>query len=163
MHPSSLKELKNYMKPALECPVDFITVNETQVRVTALLVLLTTIAWLLLGNIFIIAFLVIDFFLRAFNFGKYSPLNIVCKFLVKQLSLPAKPIDQAPKRFAAKIGLGFVTAITLLQLLHCTTAAIVLAAVIILFALLESVFGICAGCHAYTFYKKIFSKKNTAD
>lgn len=147
------------MKETIECPVDFITVNETQVRTTAFFVLLIAGAWVVLGNIFIIAFLIPDFFLRAFNFGKYSPLNIASKFLVKQLALPVKPIDQAPKRFAAKIGLGFATAITVLQPLDYSTAAVAMAAVLIFFALLESVFGICAGCYAYTFYKKLFLRK----
>lgn len=147
------------MKENIECPVDFVTVNETQVRTTAFLVLLTAVAWMITGNIYIIAFLIPDFFLRAFNFGKYSPLNIISKYLIKQLFLQAKPIDQAPKRFAAKIGLGFTTAIALLQLLDYTTAAVALAAVLIFFALLESVFGFCAGCYAYTFYKRLFLKK----
>lgn len=147
------------MKENIECPVDFITVNETQVRTTAFLVLLTVITWIISGNIYFIAFLIPDFFLRAFNFGKYSLLSIAGKYLVKQLFLPVKPIDQAPKRFAAKIGLGFTIAITLLQLLDDTTAAVALGVVLIFFALLESVFGFCAGCYAYTFYKKLFFKK----
>ncbi len=147
------------MKSTLECPVDFITVNETQVRTTAFLVLLTAIAWLLFGNIFIMVFLIADFFLRASNFGKYSPLNTASKFLVTQFKLSVKPIDQAPKRFAAKIGLGFVTAIAVLQLLQFKTAAVAIAAVLIFFALLESAFSICAGCHAYTFYRKLFIKQ----
>lgn len=147
------------MKTTIECPVDFVTVNETQVRTTAFLVLLAATVWLLTGNIFIIALLAPDFFLRGFNYGKYSPLNIAGKFLVTQLRLPVKPIDQAPKRFAAKIGLGFVIAIAALQLLEYTTAAKALAAVLLFFALLESVFGICAGCYAYTFYRKLFFKK----
>lgn len=144
----------------IECPVDFVTVNETQVRTTAFLVLLVTTAWLFTGNIFIIAFLIPDFFLRAFNYGKYSPLNIASKFLVTQLRLPAKPIDQAPKRFAAKIGLAFVIVITVLQLFQLTTAAKAFATVLLFFALLESVFGICAGCYAYTIYRKLFFKKS---
>lgn len=147
------------MKNTIECPVDFITVNETQVRTTAFLVLLTASAWVLLGNIYAIAFLIPDFFLRAFNFGKYSPLNIASKFLVTHLTLPVKPIDQAPKRFAAKLGLLFAVSITALQLLQYKTAATTAAAVLIFFALLESVFGFCAGCYAYTFYRRLFSKK----
>jgi hypothetical protein len=147
------------MQKTIECPVDFVSVNETQVRTTAFLVLLAAAAWVLTGSVFIIVFLVPDFFLRAFNYGKFSPLNIVSKFIVKQLKLPVKLIDQAPKRFAAKIGLAFTISITVLQLLQYSTAATALAAVLIFFALLESVFGFCAGCYAYTFYKKIFLKK----
>jgi Domain of unknown function (DUF4395) len=147
------------MKHTIECPVDFITVNETQVRTTALLVLLTAGAWVIAGNIFIIAFLIPDFFLRAFNFGKFSPLNIASKFLVKKLALPVKPIDQAPKRFAAKIGLLFSITIIILQLLQYKTAASTAAVILLFFALLESVFGFCAGCYVFTFYRKLFLRK----
>ncbi|MFN8253255.1 MAG: DUF4395 domain-containing protein [Ferruginibacter sp.] len=147
------------MQKTIECPVDFVTVNETQVRTTAFLVLLTAIGWFISGNLLVIAFLVPDFFMRAFNFGKYSPLNLASRFFVHQLSLPVKPIDQAPKRFAAKIGLIFTAAITILQLLQYKTAAGAAASVLIFFALLESAFGFCAGCHAYTFYRKLFVRK----
>ena len=156
---SSQKQKTLLMQKTIECPVDFIKVNETQVRTTAFFVLLTTIAWLFTGNLFVIAFLIPDFFLRAFNFGKYSPLNITSRFFVQQLSWPVKPIDQAPKRFAAKIGLLFTVAITVLQLFQYKTAAEAAAVVLIFFALLESVFGFCAGCHAYTVYRKLFFRK----
>jgi Domain of unknown function (DUF4395) len=149
------------MKNSIDCPVDFITVNETQVRSTAFLVLLIAMGWILFGTIFLLLFLIVDFFLRAFNYGKYSLLNMVSKFIITQLNLTAKPIDRAPKRFAAKIGLVFASGITVLQLLEYKTAAIVVAVILLFFALLESVFGFCAGCHAYTFYKKFFFRKET--
>lgn len=143
----------------IECPVDFVTVNETQVRVTAFLVLLIAVAGFLLNNALVFVLLAADFSLRAFNLAKYSPLALLASRIVKLLSLPVKPIDQAPKRFAAKIGLGFAAAIAVLYFTGLTTAAIVMAGVLVFFALLESVFGFCAGCHAYTIYRKLFLKK----
>lgn len=142
----------------IECPVDFVTVNETQVRTTAFLVLLTAVAGLLLSNALVFILLAADFSLRAFNLAKYSPLALLAGRIVKLLSLPVKPIDQAPKRFAAKIGLGFAAAIAILYFTGYSTAAAVLAVVLLLFAFLESVFGFCAGCHAYTLYRKLFFK-----
>jgi Domain of unknown function (DUF4395) len=149
------------MQKTIECPVDFIKVNETQVRTTAFLVLLAALAWFISGNFLVSAFLIPDFFLRAYNWGKYSPLNIASKFFVQQLGWPVKPIDQAPKRFAAKIGLLFVAAITVLDLLQYKTAAAGIAAILIFFALLESAFGFCAGCYGYTFYRKLFGRKTS--
>lgn len=143
----------------IECPVDFVTVNETQVRTTAFFVLLTAVAGFILNSALPFAFLIADFLLRALNLGRYSPLAITAKYTVQLLSLPVKPIDQAPKRFAAKIGFGFAVIITVLLLLNYVTAAKGFAAVLIIFALLESVFGFCAGCYAYTFYRKLFFKK----
>src|SRR5690606_42087337 len=91
----------------LDCPVDFVTINEYQVRWTALLVLVLTASFIVSGYWFIPAFLVIDFFLRAFKLGKYSLLGQSGGLLVKVFGMGNKAVDRAPKRFAAWIGLLF--------------------------------------------------------
>ncbi len=58
--------------PELECPVDFVTINENKARFVALLVFLLSVIFLLVGNWFIPLFLSIDFYLRGFNGGRYS-------------------------------------------------------------------------------------------
>src|ERR1700741_5181876 len=92
------------MNTTIDCPVDFIPVNENKVRLTALWVLVLVAISFYTQPLLIIAFLAIDFFLRGFNMGKYSPLNKLSELVVRQLHISNKPIDQAPKRFAAKIG-----------------------------------------------------------
>src|ERR1700733_5936411 len=98
-----------------ECPVDFITVNENRVRLTALWVLFLVLTSFFTYALPVFIFLAIDFFLRAFNFGKFSPLNILSGAAVKQFKIPNKPIDQAPKRFAA--GVGFILSVLVVILL----------------------------------------------
>jgi len=144
------------MATELECPVDFISVNENKVRLTALNVFLLTALFILLPNWIIITFLTVDFFCRVFNLGKYSLLNIISEKEVQLFAVAIKPIDQAPKRFAAKIGLIFCAAILLCTVLNYGTSAVVLASVMLVFAFLESFLGICAGCYVYTFYIKLF-------
>jgi hypothetical protein len=133
-----------------ECPVDFITVNENRVRLTALWVLLLVIASFLINALPIFIFLTIDFFLRAFNFGKFSPLNILSGAVVKQFKIPNKPIDQAPKRFAAGIGFVLSVLVAILLLTGFTKASFILAIVFASFAFLESFLSFCAGCYVYT-------------
>lgn len=147
------------MATELECPVDFITVNENKVRLTALQVFILALVFLFTSSWIVSAFLIADFFLRAFKLGKYSPLNWISDRLVKLFSISHKPIDQAPKRFAAQIGLLFAVAITALQLTGNAVPALILAAVLTLFAFLESFLGFCAGCYVYTFYVKLFRLK----
>jgi hypothetical protein len=149
------------MENAIQCPVDFVAVNENQVRLTAAGVLISAIAYLLTGGVLIIAFLILDFSLRAFHAGRFSPLNWLSRSVVKQFSISNRPIDRAPKRFAAIIGTILTLAILSLDLLHYSTGAIVLAFVLVTFSFLESVLGFCAGCYGYTFYKKIFSKSSS--
>jgi hypothetical protein len=138
-----------------ECPVDFITVNENRVRLTALWVLLLVLASFFTYALPVFIFLAIDFFLRAFNFGKFSPLNILSGFAVKQFKIPNKPIDQAPKRFAAGIGFVLSVIVTVLLLTDLTRAAFALAIVFASFAFLESFLSFCAGCYVYTFLLKL--------
>jgi hypothetical protein len=144
------------MAQQLDCPVDFILVNENKVRLTAFLVLILGIIFLFTRHWAIPAFLALDFFMRAAKLGRYSLLNRVGELLVKLFFISNKPVDQAPKRFAAGIGTLFCTCITLSALLHFTIVAIVLTSLILVFASLESIAGFCAGCYVYTYYKKIF-------
>jgi Domain of unknown function (DUF4395) len=144
------------MNDNLECPVDLVMVNENKVRFTAFLVLLLTVAFLLTSLWIIIVFLTIDFFLRAFKWGQYSLLSIIGDKFVSVFKIKNKPVDRAPKRFAA--GIGFVITLTILLLLafkFLITAGLV-ALVLIFFAFLESVLGFCAGCYVYTLGKKLF-------
>jgi len=133
-----------------ECPVDFITVNENRVRLTALWVLLLVITSFFINALPIFIFLAIDFFLRAFNWGKFSPLNILSGATVKQFKIPNKPIDQAPKRFAAGIGFVLSVLVVILLLIDFIKASFILAIVFASFAFLESFLSFCAGCYVYT-------------
>lgn len=98
----------------LSCPVDFISINEYQVRLIALQVLVAAVVLAVWQPWPLAALLLVDFALRAFDQGKFSPLGWVARQGVRWLSLGHKPVDQAPKRFAARIGLVFSFAILLL-------------------------------------------------
>ncbi len=143
----------------IECPVDFISVNENKVRLIALHVLALIVTQILFPYWIIPLFLSIDFFCRAFNLGKYSLLNIICQKEIQVFFIKQKPIDQAPKRFAAKIGLIFSLSILALYFFNYSYTAILLSVVLAVFAFLEGVMGICAGCYVYTYYAKWLIKK----
>src|ERR1700743_553267 len=106
----------------MECPVDFIPINENKARLTAFLVLVIGIVYLLTGFWLLIAFLLIDFALRTFNLGKYSLLGFLSDALIKQLKIKNKPVDRAPKRFAAGVGLVFNAAILITIFFHLQPA-----------------------------------------
>lgn len=140
----------------LICPTDGVPINETKVRLVAGLVLLTAISYGLTGWFLLPVLLAMDFGLRSFDLGRYSPFGNVANWLVKTLNLPYKGTDAAPKRFAARIGLAFGLLISALHLTGIPT--IVPTAVLAVFATLESVFGVCAGCHIYTVYTRLAPK-----
>jgi len=147
------------MNEEIDCPVDLVMVNENKVRLVALLVLFITVIFLLTSLWYLIAFLAIDFFLRAFKWGNYSLLGIVADQIVYLLKIKNKPVDRAPKRFAAGMGLVITCGILLLLLFDFKITAGLLATVLIFFAFLESVLGFCAGCYVYSLGKKLFGKR----
>ena len=124
-------------------------VNENVVRLVAGLVLLTAIATVATGWVALPLYLSVDFFLRAFT-GIKPPFALVAQQLSKALHLEVKPIYAAPKKFAAAIGFVFSVVISALLLSGFVDTAKVVTGILIVFATLESVFGICAGCYVYS-------------
>lgn len=134
----------------ITCPVDFVQVNENQPRLVAAQVVLLTAIFIGTGWWPVFLLLAVDFFLRAFKLGRYSLLGQAATSVVQQWKLSGKKVDQAPKRFAAKLGFIFSLIILTLSVFHQTTIAAYVAVVLILFAILESVFNFCVGCRIYS-------------
>jgi hypothetical protein len=128
----------------VECPVDFVSINERKARLTAALVFILLAIYLFTGFWPIPVFLIVDFFVRSFNLGRFSPLGLISDQLIRIFNIRPKLTDQAPKRFAAKTGLLFSIAIAGLSALGLTTASLLIASVMALFALLESALAFCA-------------------
>lgn len=142
----------------MDCPVDFIKINENKARLTAFFVLVLTLVYLVTSFWLIIAFLLVDFILRATNLGKYSLLGFISDAVIKQLKIKAKPVDRAPKRFAAMVGAAFTAAILVSIILQAYIPALYLGIVLSFFAFLESFLAFCAGCYVYSAGKYVISK-----
>jgi hypothetical protein len=146
------------MENDVTCPVDFVTMNENRARLVALQVLILGVAYLWSGCWEIIAFLVIDFLLRSVKLNRFSPLFISAGWLISLFHIGTVPTDQAPKRFAARMGLTFTSVILVLHFLAFGSTVILLGLALCVFAFLESVLGICVGCHIYSYWRKLFGK-----
>lgn len=138
----------------LLCPTDGVQINETKVRVVAGFVLVAALIYLLSGWLIIPLVLLLDFGLRSVNLGTYSPFANLAGWLVQSFKLPYKATDQAPKRFAARVGLAFSILIAGLHVVGIST--LIPTAILAVFATLESTVGFCAGCHVYTYYVRLF-------
>ena len=135
---------------AIICPVSPLRVNGNAVRVTAFMIATMIMLYAYTDSIYFILAIVIDFFIRAFTSLKYSPFSWLAYQLVELLQLPNKPIDKAPKMFAARVGFLFTLAITALSFVHFPTS-IVVGFILMGFALLEAVFNFCVGCLVYSY------------
>jgi hypothetical protein len=124
-------------------------VNENVVRLVAGFVLLSALVTIGTGWAIVPIYLSIDFFLRAFTSIK-PPFALISKEIARALHLEIRPIYAPPKKFAAAIGFVFSVAISASLLSGFTTTAIAVACILAIFATLESVFAICAGCYVYS-------------
>jgi hypothetical protein len=71
----------------MDCPVDHVKINENKARLTAFFVFVLTMVYLKTSFWLIIAFLLVDFTLRAANLAKYSLLGFVSDAVIKQLKI----------------------------------------------------------------------------
>lgn len=123
--------------------------DEHVVRIIAgLVVVIATLALITHAHLAVL-FLVIDFALRAFTFQP-SPLAALAKIIARTLHLEPYPIFAAPKRFAAGLGFGFSLAVLILLSLNLYTAAWLTGGLLIVCAVLEAAFRICAGCYIFS-------------
>ncbi len=143
----------------LVCPISDQRVNEQVTRFNALFAIAIIVLAFVFNSVFMFAFLMADFFIRAFTEMKFSPISFASHYLSNALSLPVKMIDKAPKVFAARLGFLMTTAIAILFIFNLQLAAIIVAGVLIFFASLEFVFAICVGCMIYTYLILPFYKK----
>ena len=143
------------------CPVSAEKVNESAVRVAAFITVIITGAAIYCNMPVFMALLAADFYLRAFTGGKYSPVKVLSKKVAAILDFPVKPVDAAPKKFAAGVGLAFSAAISLLVWFQFTVSAYSLAIVLVICASLESFFGYCVGCVAYSCIVTPFLKRKS--
>ena len=143
---------------SLICPISDQRVNEQVTRLNALFTIGTIVLAFVLNSGILIAFLMADFFIRAFTLIKFSPVNYVSYSLSNTLNLQVRLIDKAPKIFAARLGFLMTTVIAGLFIFNFKIASIAVAGMLIFFASLELFFAICFGCLIYTYWVLPFYK-----
>lgn len=143
----------------LSCPISAERINENVVRMIAFMVAVVATACLIFGNYWAIVFLIFDFGSRVFTSGKFSLLKYIAVMINEKLALPKRMKDLAPKKFAATLGFVFCLLITAMFLFDFPTLAMVFTAVMLIFALLESLFAICVGCYVYSFLQLLKGTK----
>lgn len=136
----------------LICPISNEMVNERLVRLNAFFTILIVAAGFVFNSVFFPLLLLADFFIRAFTNAKISPVSFASAGLARLLHLSKKPIDKAPKIFAARLGFIMTLVIASLFLLQFYAAALAVAGILVFFATLEFAFGICVGCIIYTYF-----------
>ena len=142
----------------ITCPISTERVDNNVTRIIAVIVLVLAITGVLLHNYYVYLFLTYDFTTRTFFKGNGSVLKWVGRQTVKFLSINPKPINAAPRKFAAGLGLIFSITIALLILLNHTIPYFVVGGILVVCAFMESVLGFCLGCYVYSIFVVPFIK-----
>jgi hypothetical protein len=125
-------------------------VNEKAARVVAGVVAVVSALILVTGWHVLLVPLAYGFVARVLTGPTLSPLGRLASSVVAPRLGAERPVSGPPKRFAQGIGAVCTTLAAAFALaLGWTTAADVIVAMMVVFATLESVFGLCVGCRAF--------------
>jgi hypothetical protein len=124
-------------------------VNEKAARVVAGGVCMIAIAALASRTYWLAAVLAYGFIARVLTGPRLSPLGRIATSIVAPRLGPPKYVAGPPKRFAQGIGAFLTTGAALAAFTGENTVAIVLLALIVVAATLESVFALCLGCQVF--------------
>lgn len=135
------------------CPISFKKTNSKIARINAAIAVVLVIIALVKPNIWLPAFLTVDFFILGF-LQKPSPrawLSRAIHFVVKGGTV----INAGPKIFAAKIGFWASLAITLASFFDIANAYYAFGVILTIAASMEALFEFCLGCKVYPHWHRL--------
>ena len=142
------------------CPISTRRVDSNMVRVISFQVALFTVALLFTQEILFAVVLLFDFVMRVVRKPSLSPFHLIAKFLLEGWNIAPKLCDESPKRFALYMGLATSLILVVLFAAGFPVVATVIALILLLCALLETLFDFCIGCKIYYVIQRIKGLKN---
>jgi len=131
------------------CPISTRRVDSNMVRVISFQVALFTVILLVTQESAFAFVLLFDFFMRALRQTNFSPFQMIGKFVITGWGIAPKLCDESPKRFALYLGLVTSLFLVVFYASGFTTLATVIAVILLICALLETLFDFCIGCKIY--------------
>lgn len=141
---------------AQQCPLIFRHVDANLIRINTAFVTAGVVAYVATAQLWIPAFLAVDFVLRLYGFKHLSPIQITASRIQSLLKISSKMEDAGAKRLAAFFGLGFMIALFAAGVAGLTTAVWIIAAIYLVCAIPYLAVGYCVGCQIYYLFKKLF-------
>ena len=135
------------------CPITYRTINEQAARINGLFTALVLGLYLMTQSVPLLIFLGIEFVLRGFVNSRYSVFSLISNYIAETTS-ERKMMNAGPKIFAAQLGGVMSISIILFLISGFNLVSNIIAGVLLLFSLLESVLGICVACKLYPFLRR---------
>jgi Domain of unknown function (DUF4395) len=132
-----------------------LTINEKAARVVAGVVAVTGLVALLAGWHWLVLVLAYGFWARVLTGPTLSPLGrLASQVVAPRLGTP-KYVAGPPKRFAQGMGAAITTAAAIAWVVGAQAVVVVLLALLVVAATLESVFALCIGCKVFAVLMRI--------
>lgn len=139
------------------CPISSVKIDNNVGRLTVFQCAILLALYLWTGSPYLIFLVALDYGIRMTGNVTYSPLRWIAVKLAKATGLPTQFTDQAPKLFASRVGFLFAASSALLFPVSASASALV-AGILLLFTVLDSVFDFCVGCLTYSYVVLPFYK-----
>jgi hypothetical protein len=140
------------------CPLLFRQIDATIAKLSAALVLVGLIAYVITACPAILIAVILDFVIRLSPYKPLSPIYQGAMFIQKVLKMPVNMTDAGAKRLAAYFGLTFTVGMLIAHFFAMTLLMWVIASIFIGCIVLDLLFDYCIACKVYTLYFKLFSK-----
>lgn len=131
------------------CPISARRVDSNMVRVIAFQVALFTATLLFTQEIFFALVLLFDFAMRVARKPNLSPFHVIGRLVLEGWNIQPKLCDESPKRFALYMGLLTSVILILLVAAGLPIVTAVTAFILLVCALLETLWDFCIGCKIY--------------
>jgi hypothetical protein len=119
------------------------------VRLISMQVALFTVILLFTHQTLFALVLLFDFSVRALRKPTLSPFHHIARFVLQGWNVAPKLCDESPKRFALYMGLVTSLILVVLYAAGLGKVATLIAFVLLVCALLETLFDFCIGCKIY--------------
>ena len=140
------------------CPISTVKIDLNVSRLTVFINVVLMALFVYTLNPIYLAIVTIDYFIRAFLDGTYSPIRYVAAQIVSVLPLEKKPIGLAQKVFASRLGFLCAIASGFFLMLGYTTASIISIGILLVLSFPDSVLNFCVGCLIYNYLVYPFFK-----
>ena len=131
------------------CPISTRRVDSNMVRLISFQVALFTVILLITQESAFALVLLFDFLMRTIRQPNLSPFHVVGKFILSGWGVAPKLCDESPKRFALYLGLVISLFLFVFYVAGFTVFATAISIILLICALLETLFDFCIGCKIY--------------
>jgi hypothetical protein len=131
------------------CPISARRVDANITRMISFQVAVVTSVLIITGYSLLALLLLFDFTVRVSRRPELSLFHLLAKQIIHWWDITPKLCDESPKRFALGMGLFVSFLLVVLSLAGLDAVAAAVGIMLIIAALLETVFDFCLGCKLY--------------